>query len=77
MYFYILEKNGSYSAIEADEKLFLAFEKQGFHYIDKVAAKDKASALNLVAKPHVTYRFITSLLTLVSFLFITILYLNL
>ncbi|MBU2972474.1 hypothetical protein KO527_24370 [Pseudoalteromonas sp. C2R02] len=50
MYFYIIKKDNCLSAIEADEKLFLAYEKRGFTYIDKVAAKDKKHAIKCLSK---------------------------
>jgi len=57
MYFYIIQKDDCYKIIEADEKLFLAYEKQGFSYIDKVAAKDKNHAIKCLTKPSVIAKF--------------------
>jgi len=62
MYFYIIEKDDSFTVIEADEKLFLTYEKQGFRYIDKVAAKDKKSALKCLNKQNLIPKLSVSLL---------------
>lgn len=62
MYFYIIKKGKTLSAIEADEKLFLAYEKQGFTYIDKVAAKDKKDAIKSLSKTGNTVKLSLSIL---------------
>jgi len=68
MYFYILQKDNSLLAIEADEKLFLAYEKQGFTYIDKVAAKDKNHAIKCLSKPSVIAKYTVSMVLLLAVL---------
>jgi len=61
MYFYILQKDDFFTVIEADEKLFLAYEKQGYAYINKVAAKNKKSAIKLISKPLIKPKLLISL----------------
>ena len=66
MYFYTIEKDDSFTVIEADEKLFLIYELQGFRYIDKVVAKDKKSALKCLNKPKLISKLSVNLLLILS-----------
>jgi len=72
MYFYIIKKDNCLLAIEADEKLFLAYEKQGFTYIDKVAAKDKKHAIKCLSKTSNTVKLTLNILLSLGVLGLTI-----